>query len=85
METQPTRDAEPTKPWWQMTRTPAPGFCLGALWLLLGVLRWWGLDPDRGWVEPTIAALFTLLGLGYLASAAATVRRRGATRPSSGG
>jgi hypothetical protein len=73
-------ETEPKKPWWQMTRTPALGFGLGGLWLLLSVYRWWTLDLDRGWIEPTTAGVFTLLGAVYLASAAATARRQARAR-----
>ena len=65
-----------TKPWWQMTRTPAPGFVLGGLWLLLGALRWVWLEPGGGWIAPTAATVFTLGGLAYLAGSTAVVLRR---------
>jgi len=67
-----------TKPWWQMTRTPAAGFWLGGFWLMFAAIRWWSLEPG-GWVGPATVALFALLGAGYLASAAADLRRRRAT------
>jgi hypothetical protein len=60
-----------------MTRTPAFGFWLGGFWLLFGVLRWWWLDPGSGWIGVALTIAFLLLGLSYLASSIALVRRRG--------
>lgn len=64
-----------TKPWWQMTRTPAAGFWIGSFWLLFSLIRWWSIGGG-GWLGPTSAALFALLGVSYLASATAQLRRR---------
>lgn len=70
------------KPWWQMARTPGWGFGLGAFWLGWGALRWWWRDPDDTWVVPTSAVLFALLGLAFLASSVAVVRRQRAAKTS---
>jgi FtsH-binding integral membrane protein len=68
-------EAEPKKPWWQATRTPASGFWLGGFWIAFGLLRWSWLEPgDR--LGLAISCLFVLLGAGYLASSAAMLRRR---------
>lgn len=67
--------AEPQKPWWQATRTPATGFWIGGFWVVFGVLRWTVFDSDDG-LDLALACLFVLLGAGYLAGSVALVRRR---------
>jgi hypothetical protein len=65
---------EPSKPWWQMTRTPTPGLVLAGCWTLYGVLKLWG--ESDGTVSVVVDCGFVVMGLAYLASSVALLRRR---------
>jgi hypothetical protein len=64
------------KPWWQVTKTPRQGFLLGGMWTLLGLGQLlFGLSGGGHVVSLVIGALWLVLAVGYLASAAALFRR----------
>ncbi|MGJ7442523.1 hypothetical protein [Aquipuribacter sp. MA13-6] len=67
--------AEGRTPPWQLTRTSRQGFWLGGLFTVLAVLGWLFQVPGGGPVEVVLAALWTVLALGILASSAALRRR----------
>jgi hypothetical protein len=67
-------------PWWQTAKTPKQGFIRAGVWLLLAV--GWGVvavgDPTPWrWV---FAALWAVVGVGYLVSAVLLRRRQRATQ-----
>ncbi|MEV1333928.1 hypothetical protein AB0J20_30625 [Micromonospora costi] len=66
-------------PWWQWAKTPKQGFITGGVWLFLAV--GWALvavgDPEpRHWV---FAALWAVVGAGYLVPAMVLWRRQRST------
>lgn len=78
-------DMKPAKnPWWQTAKTPKQSFVRGGVWLLVAV-GWAAValgDPKPWrWV---FAALWAVVGVGYLVSAVLLRRRQRATQDGAG-
>ncbi len=66
------------EPWWQLTKTPRQGFLMGAMWTLLGLAQMLLSLAGRPHHRNTVAigALWLMLAVGYLSSAAAQFRQQ---------
>ena len=64
--------------WWKTTQTPAYGFSLGALWVVIATLQWVELAADddaRAW-RIFSGVVATLAAILYLAPATVQLRRK---------
>lgn len=65
-------------PQWQLTKSSKQGFMLSAMFLVLALVTWLGVAlAGTGRFVVMLAVGWSVLGLGYLASSLALLRRTG--------